>query len=387
MSAFKHLDELLVGFVEKQLAGCGCVVAQRGKIIFEGYYGYADRESKRVMDENNIHRLFSTTKVIVCTAALLLFERGYFLLNDRLDEYLPEFRDMKVVHTERNGSVSIKPAQSPILIKHLFAMTSGIPYDFGISPTEKALKQINEELRAAGNYTLEQLVKKIADVPLLFEPGSNWAYGYGHDILARLIEVISGMSIEQFLHKELFEPLGMNNTGFTFKGDQQSRMATLYVEDGQGGIQPMLPAFGDEMFQPEVTYRGGGIGLFSTPRDYTIFAQMLASGGKHNGERIIGRKTIDLMRANQLNEQQLAQFTGPYSEGYGYGLGVRTLLNLGASNGNSSLGEFGWTGMSGTYALIDPEEQLTIVYMHQRLPNLEREHHLRVRNTVYGCID
>ncbi|GIP16287.1 serine hydrolase [Paenibacillus montaniterrae] len=387
MSAFKHLDELLAGFVEKQIVGCGCVVAQRGTIIYEGYYGYADRESKRVMDENSIHRLFSTTKIIVCTAALLLFERGHFLLNDRLDEYLPEFRDMEVAHTESNGHFSIRPAKSPILIKHLFSMTAGIPYDFGISPTEKALKQINEELKAQGNYTLEQLIKKIAGVPLLFEPGSNWNYGYGHDILARLIEVVSGMSIEQFLHKELFEPLGMNNTGFTFKGDQKARMATLYVEDGQGGIKPMIPGLGDEMFEPGVTYRGGGIGLFSTPRDYSVFAQMLANGGKHEGNHIIGRKTIDLMRANQLNEQQLAQFTGPYSEGYGYGLGVRTLLNLGPSNGNSSLGEFGWSGMSGTYASIDPEEQLSIVYMHQRLPNLEREHHLRVRNTVYGCID
>lgn len=387
MSSFQRLDQLLQGFVEKQITGCGCIVAQRGSVLYENYYGYADRESLRVMDEHSVHRLFSTTKVIVCAAALLLFERGHFLLNDRLDQYLPEFSEMNVAHTESNGHVWLRPAQSPILVKHLFLMTAGIPYDYSDSLTARTLKQLNEELAAEGNYTLEQFVKNIAKAPLLFEPGSSWAYGYGHDILARLIEVVSGMSIEQFLQKELFEPLGMNDTGYTFTGDQEQRMATLYTDDEQGGIKPSIPAIGDETFQPGVAYRGGGLGLFSTPRDYTAFAQMLANGGIYDGKRIMGRKTIDLMRANQLNEQQLAQFTSPYTEGYGYGLGVRTLLNLGASNGNSSIGEFGWTGMTGTYVLIDPEEQLSIVYMHQRLPNLEREHHLRVRNTVYGCID
>jgi len=387
MSTFQHLDKLLSELVEKDIVGCGCVVAQRGHILYENYVGYADRERNLLMTEQSIHRLFSTTKVIVCTAALLLFERGYFLLNDRLDQYLPEFRDMTIAHTESNGHVHLKPAQSPILVKHLFTMTVGVPYPDGNSYTAKVLTRYMEELKAEGNYTLEQFTKKIAQAPLLFEPGSNWAYGLGHDILARLIEVVSGKSIEQFLQDELFQPLGMNETGYTFSGDIEKRMVTLYINDEQGGIKPLIPALGDETFQPGVAYRGGGLGLFSTPRDYTKFAQMLANGGKHEGKRIIGRKTIDLMRANQLNERQLQQFNAPQVEGYGYGLGVRTLLDLGASNGNGTVGEFGWSGMTGTYTLIDPAEQLSIVYMHQRLPSLEREHHHRVRNTVYGCIE
>src|SRR5690606_1637654 len=204
----------------------------------------------------------------------------------------------------------------------------------------KALTQKLVELRAEGNYTLEQFTKKVAQAPLLFEPGSNWAYGLGHDILARLIEVVSGMSIEQFLQQELFQPLGMNDTGYTFSGDQEERMVTLYTDGEQGGIKPLIPALGDETFQPGVAYRGGGLGLFSTPRDYSKFAQMLANGGMHEGKRIIGRKTIELLRANQLNERQLQQFTASHLEGYGYGLGVRTLLDTAASNGNGSVGEF-----------------------------------------------
>ncbi|MCM3634217.1 serine hydrolase domain-containing protein [Paenibacillus camelliae] len=386
MSSFKHLEELLSGFVQKDIAGCGCVVTHHGNIVFEGYYGYADRERNLLMDENSIHRLFSTTKVIICTAAMLLFERGKFLLNDPLSQYLPEFSEMEVVHTSTSGYAWTKPAQSPILVKDLFAMTSGIPYSDGQSLTAMRLRELQEELGAEGTYTLEQLVQKIAQAPLLFEPGSNWAYGFSHDILARLIEVVSGMSIDEFLRKELFEPLGMKDTGYQFSGDQKSRMVTLYAPDEQGGIKP-IPGRNDVAFEPESKFYGGGSGLFSTPKDYTQFAKMLANGGKHEGTQIIGRKTIDLLRANQLTEHQLAQFHNPYSEGYGYGLGVRTLMNIGASNGNSSLGEFGWTGMTGTYVVIDPEEQLSIVYMHQRLPNMEREHHLRVRNTVYGCIE
>jgi len=386
MSSFKHLEELLSDFVHQDIAGCGCVVTQRGNVIFEGYYGYADRERDQLMNEQSIHRLFSTTKVIICTAALLLFERGKFLLNDPLSQYLPEFKEMEVVHTSTTGYAWTKPAQSPILVKHLFAMTSGIPYSDGQSVTAQRLRELQAELGPEGSYTLEDLVKKIAQAPLLFEPGSNWAYGLSHDILARLIEVISGMSIDEFLRKELFEPLNMKDTGYQLSDDQKSRMVTLYAPDDQGGIKP-IPAPADVAFEPESKFFGGGFGLFSTPRDYAQFATMLANGGKHEGVQIIGRKTIDLLRANQLTEHQLAQFHNPYSEGYGYGLGVRTLMNLGASNGNTSIGEFGWSGMTGTYVSIDPEEQLSIVYMHQRLPSMEREHHLRVRNVVHSCVE
>src|SRR5690606_2386317 len=158
----QHLDSLLAGFVEKDIAGCGCIVAQRGNILYENYYGFADRERNIAMTERSVHRLFSTTKVIVCTAALMLFERGHFLLNDRLDQYLPWFRYIQVAHTESNGHVHLKPAQSPILIKHFFSMTVGVPYPDGDSYVAKALTQKLVELRAEGNYTLEQFTKKVA---------------------------------------------------------------------------------------------------------------------------------------------------------------------------------------------------------------------------------
>jgi len=385
MNRLHNIDELLKEFVDQNIVGCGCVVTKNGEMVYEGYYGYADLEQKVLMNERSIHRLYSTTKVIVCTAAMLLFERGKFLLNDPLHLYLPEFKDMQVVHTSPNGNVHVKAAQNPILVKHIFTMTSGIPYEWGESKTHQEITRITGNLNKQGPHTLEQLIKEIAKAPLLFEPGTRWAYGYSHDIVARLVEVISGVTIEQFIQKELFDPLQMNDSGYRFKDDAQSRFVPLYALNENNELAPIW-ARGDENFEPSAIYNGGGLGIYSTPRDYTKFAQMLANGGMSGNQQIIGKRTIDLIRSNHLNAAQLEDFTNPYTAGYGYGLGVRTLIDPVAAHYGGSLGEFGWTGMSGTYTVIDPAEQLSIVYMHQRMPNMEVEHHLRLRNVVYSCL-
>lgn len=385
MSTFQHLDDLLQSFVENQIVGCGCIVAKEGKTIYENYFGYADREKQMLMNEGSIHRLYSTTKVIVCTAAMLLYERGKFLLNDPLEKYLPEFANMKVANTSSNGYITYEPAKSPILVKHIFSMTAGIPYNWGNFLTSSDFNENINKVRNQENHTLEQLVKAIAASPLMHEPGTHWLYGYSHDVVARLVEVISGQTIEQFIQQELLEPLEMKETGYRFKKDFASRFVPLYSPNSSNELVVSI-AEADEYFDPNSTYNGGGVGIFSTVRDYTKFAQMMANEGVYNGKKIIGKATINLIRANQLNEAQLQEFQVPYTSGYGYGLGVRTLMNPVEANYGGNIGEFGWTGMSGTYAVIDPAEKLSIVYMHQRIPNLEFEHHLRVRNTVYGCL-
>lgn len=385
MSNFQHLDELLQSFVEKEIVGCGCIVAKEGQILYENYAGYANREQGTLMSKDSVHRLYSTTKVIVCTAAMLLYERGKFLLNDPVSNYLPQFKHAQVLHTSPNGFVSTQPAKSPMLVKHLFTMTSGLAYDFPGPANSAEMANKLAELKRNGNYTLEQLVDKLAEVPLLFEPGTHWMYGFSHDVLARLVEVVSGQSIDEFVEQELLIPLGMTDSGYRFKGDIKSRLVPLYSPNEQNELV-QASAAGDEHFVENATMNFGGIGLYSTVRDYTKFAQMMANGGVHEGTKIIGRPTIDLIRANHLNELQLKEFTNPYSAGYGYGLGVRTLINPTEAHYGGNVGEFGWTGMSGTYALIDPAEKLSIVYMHQRIPNMELEHHLRLRNAVYGCL-
>lgn len=384
MSSWKHLDEFLQENLKKGPAGCGCAVAQDGEILFEKYYGYADIEKQKPITEKSIFRQFSTTKVIVCTAAMILFERGKFLLQDPIYEYFPEWKDTMVAEKQEDGTYKIRPAKRPIQVRDCFTMSMGIGY-FGDDYTHQMAMKVRQELaKEVGDYTLRQDIRAMSKVPIAFDPGTRWLYGFGHELVAGLIEVVSGKTVGQFLHDEIFEPLGMNSIGYRYFGDLREQMVTLYNRKEDGSLEPMK-AFMDERHEPEAKYEAGGAGLFSSVRDYLIFSQMLACGGEYKGTRIIGRKTIDLMRMNQLNEQQMKDFTFSYVDGYGYGLGVRTMLNP-ARTSNTSVGEFGWTGALGTYVAIDPSERASVVYMHNLVPNMEEYTHHRVRNIAFGAL-
>lgn len=384
MSSWKHLDEFLKENLKKGPAGCGCAVAQDGEILFEQYYGYADIEKQKPITEKSIFRQFSTTKVIVCTAAMILFERGKFLLQDPIYEYFPEWKDTMVAEKQEDGTYKIRPAKRPIQVRDCFTMSMGIGY-FGEDYTHQMAMKVRQELaKEVGDYTLRQDIRAMSKVPIAFDPGTRWLYGFGHELVAGLIEVVSGKTVGQFLHDEIFEPLGMKSTGYRYFGDLREQMVTLYNRKEDGSLEPMK-AFMDERHEPDARYEAGGAGLFSSVRDYLIFSQMLACGGEYKGTRIIGRKTIDLMRMNQLDEQQMKDFTFSYVDGYGYGLGVRTMLNP-ARTSNTSVGEFGWTGALGTYVAIDPSERASVVYMHNLVPNMEEYTHHRVRNIAFGAL-
>lgn len=385
MADFKELSRLLEEILEQGPVGCGCAVARNGEILFEEYHGVKDLESGEPITADSVYRQYSTTKVAVCTGAMMLLERGKFLLNDPIYEYFPEWKDTMVAQPEEDGSYRVRPAKRPILIRDCFSMAMGIGYG-GTDYTHQAAEKVRAQLRAnVGEYTLQQEIKAMAEVPVAFDPGTHWLYGFGHELVAGLIEVVSGKGVGQFLKEELFEPLDMKNTGYHYFGDIRERMVTTYLlkEDDSREASPYFQR--DELFEPEAKYEGGGAGLFSTVRDYLALTQMLACGGEYQGRKIMGRKTIDLMRCNQLNEQQLKEFRNPYLEGYGYGCGVRTLMDPSAGV-NSSVGEFGWTGMLGTYVSIDPAEKLSLVYMHNLFPNREAYIHPRIRNIVYGVL-
>lgn len=389
MAKFDDLSNLLKKFVEDGLPGCGCAIAKDGKILYEGYFGYADLEGKKRISEDSVFRLFSMTKVVICTAAMILFEKGKFLLHEPIYEYFPEYKDTKVFVKDSNGKLHVERAKNPMLIKHAFTMAVGMPYPFlDDSPTAIEMRKIQKELsQRYGKYDIVTEVKAMGSVPIAFEPGTHWLYGYGHDIIAGLIQVVSGKTVGEFLQDEIFGPLGMDSTGYRFNGNIGERVVSCYKKNEDGTLEK-VPGMLDEYHQPDAIYESGGAGLYSTVRDYLKFSQMLANGGYYNGHKIIGKKTIDLMRANQLNEQQLKDFNfnNPYLAGYGYGLGVRTLMNSAEGNSNGSIGEFGWTGALGTYVSIDPSESFSIVYMHQMIPNMEVYHHLRVRAVANGCL-
>jgi len=389
MSTFKHMDELLQSFVDnKEMgpAGCGCAIAQNGEIIYEGYYGYADIESKKPITADSVYRQFSMTKIAIYTVLMMLIEEGKILPQDPIYKFFPEWKKTNKFVVKEDGTVAVEPLQNPILVEHIMNMSCGLPYGHfpDGTPTGNAIYEIEKKLKDAGEYTVRDEIRAVSNVPVAFEPGTHWMYGFGSELAAGVIEVVTGKYIEDAVKDYLLNPLEMNDTGMLYRGDIKDRLVTFYYRK-DGKLIPGAAAM-DEKAVPGGP-QSGCPRLYSSVRDYMKFTQMLANGGMHKGKQIIGAKTIDLMRANRLNETQLKDFRNPYLDGYGYGLGVRTMMSHALGNSNSSIGEFGWTGGSGTWASIDPSEKFSVVYMHNMAPNNELYHHLRVRACAYGCIE
>ena len=385
-----HLDALLQRFVNKTIPGCACVVTHGDETVYEGYHGYADIEADRPMDESTVFRLFSMTKVAIATACMMLYEQGKLLLTDPLYEYFPEYRHSMKCVTLADGSVEVVPTENPILVKHALSMACGLPYGMGSSTdenltlTEREMRRVNETLCKQGSYSLREEIRQSASVPLAFEPGTHWMYGFGSELSAGLIETITGKSIVDALQEMLFEPLGMTSTGMHFFGDVQQRLCTLYSPGEDGTMKPGTLTALDAKHIPGPANERGCPRLFSTARDFAALSQMLACGGSYRGKRLMGRKTVDLFSANILNEQQLKDIASPYMAGYGYSLCMRAMMNPGMGGANASVGEFGWCGAAGTWVSVDPSERFSVVYMQQTLPSEEYYHHLRVRAAAYG---
>lgn len=388
MNRFERLTPLLKSFVDKGPAGCACSVWRNGEELYNGYEGYADLETKTPITEETIYRIYSMSKVITCVAALMLYERGLYLLNDPLYEYLPEFKSSQVYRYTPNGTLYKSPASRPILIKDLFTMSSGLTYEGRESETARHIGRVIESLRAkeasGEKYDIRELTKAIAEVPLAFDPGTHWQYGLSHDVLGALIEVLSNKKFGQFLKDEIFDPLGMKDTFFRIPEDKKHRLCSLYNRSEDGTMIKNTSM--DSNYQPDSIFESGGAGLLSTLKDYSRFSQMLACGGELDGVKIIGSKTINLMSTNHLTPQQLSDFNWPYQAGYGYGLGVRVMIDPASGGCNGSLGEFGWCGMAGTWVMIDTKEKLSAVYMQQMFPNFEAYHQPRLRAVIYGAL-
>ena len=399
MSDFKHLDALLQKYVDDGLPGCSCMIAKKGEILYENYFGWADVENKVPLTGNHVFRQASLTKVAMYTVAMMLYEQGKFLMSDPLYAYFPEWRDSKKMVCRPNGDVDIVPVEQPITIKNIMNMTCGLPYDMIMGdmpvqhPVSQEMAKVMAPLREKGYFTLREQIKAASQVPLTFEPGTRWLYGFASELTAGLLEVIVGKPAEQVIKEMLFEPLQMESSAnFTF-GDLSERLVKNYYlkQDKELGDPDALyvpSAERDAKFVGPLGTVPGFSRVITNCRDYTKLLQMLANGGTYKGEHIIGRKTLDLMRTNTLTDTMIHEdFTNSYLAGYGYGYGVRTLMDQYAGQHNGSIGQFGWTGGSGTWGEADPSEGVSIVYMHNLQPNLEEYHHLRMRAVAYGCLE
>ena len=386
MSTTKDLDRLLQGFVDGGLPGCSLQIAQRGKTLYEGYFGYADLQTKEPVTKQSIFRQASMSKIPLYVTMMMLYERGKFLLTDPISNFFPEWGHMKKFVKKANGSLAVVDTDGPITISDVLSMKCGLPYCNSDAPTDnRTLASMQEAMRPLwekGHYTNREQIAAISKAVLACEPGTQWIYGFSSELAAGIIEAVCGKSIDDVFQELLFDPLGMENTRSHFFGDIQSRMVKLYAKGQDGTLQETASAL-DRKHLPGEENETGWARIFSNGNDFTKLMQMLANGGVHEGRRIMGRKTIDMMRANGLPQL----FDDVYNAGYGYGYGVRTLVDKEKGNHNGSIGAFGWTGGFGTWCEADPEDGVSIVYMHNMIPNEERYYHLRMRTVAYGLID
>lgn len=399
MSTANDLDRLLQGFVDRGLPGCSLHIARKGELLYEGYFGWADIENRIPLSETHLFRQASLTKIAMYTTAMMLYEKGLFLMSDPLYEYFPEWRYSTKAVRRENGEVEIVPTSKPITVKNILNMTCGLPYDMIMGdmpvqhPTSQAMAEAMKPLKERGHYTLREQIAAMSKVPLAFEPGERWLYGFASELTAGLLEVLCGKPAELVIKEMLFEPLGMDSSAnFLLEDFAQRLVKNYYLQDGkklgEENALYILPPEREAKFTGPLGSVSGFSRVITNGSDYTKLMQMLANGGVYNGERIMGRKTIDLMRTNTLTETMIREdFSNTYLAGYGYGYGVRTLLDKAAGNHNGSLGAFGWTGGSGTWAEADPSEGVSIVYMHNLQPNFEEYHHLRMRAAAYGFLE
>jgi CubicO group peptidase (beta-lactamase class C family) len=356
---------------EGKLPGTITLVARRGKIAHFECQGRMDIEADKMVSEDTIFRIYSMTKPITSVALMMLYEDGHFQLDDPVSRFVPAFENMEVFVSGNNVEYETQPAERQITIRDLLTHTSGLTYGFMRASVVDALYRDNgvEESK-----TQAEMVDKLSALPLLFTPGSRWSYSVATDVCGRLVELISGESFDQFLQEQIFEPLGMVDTGFAVPENKVHRFAANYERTVDDGLR-LIDSPETSRYAQDITYFSGGSGLVSTARDYLRFAQMLLNKGELEGERILGRKTVELMTSNHLpGNGDLTSMGQPvFSEtpydGIGFGLGFSVMLDPATANILGTPGEFAWGGAASTYFWVDPEEELIAILLTQLMPS------------------
>ena len=363
---------------QRGFSGISTMLARRGQVIHFQQVGWQDRESRTPLSADAIFRIYSMTKPIICVALMTLYEEGRFQLFDPVAKFLPAFGKVRVQTGTTPSDIQEVDLIRPLTIRDLFTHTSGLTYNFlEDSPVSELYRQAG--LLSDAGRSLEAMIGELARLPLAFQPGTKWHYSMAIDVLAHLIEVISGQPLADFLNERLFAPLGMTDTGFSVPPDKRDRIATMYghpdiavntfsriFEAWTAGFNERIDVDATYPMTNTHSFARGGHGLFSTAWDYMRFAQMLLNRGELDGVRILAPKIADLMHMNHTPAALLPyEIGGIPAGGYGFGLGSRVLLNVAESQLPGSVGEFGWGGAAKTYYWVDPQEQLVGVLMTQ----------------------
>jgi len=385
-----RIDSLVQEYVDKKwIAGATVLVARNGKIVYYKGLGYDDVDKKTPMKKDAICRIASQTKAITSVAVMMLYEDGKILLGDPISKYIPEFKNPRVLDkfNPADTTYTTVAAKREITIHDLLTHTSGIAY---AQIGSKESNAIYYKAGVVGGIGVDKIIladkmKILGRLPLMHQPGEKWTYGLNTDLLGYLIEIVSGMSLDQFFRKKIFEPLGMKDTYFYLPPDKRNRLATLYKEDStkhiekdgetyelNGILYVNYPAMNG-------TYYSGGGGLSSTAYDYSIFMQMLLNGGEYNGKRILSRSTIRMMTANQIGDLDIG------TDKFGLGFGIATEKS--AASSPASVGTFSWGGMFSSSYWIDPKERIVAQLFLQQFPNSHGDIHEKFKALVYQAIN
>ena len=364
----QRIDALLTEYTAaNRVPGAIALVMQNGQVVYRRAFGLADVAAQAPLRTDAIVRIASQTKAVTSVGLMLLYDEGKFQLDDPISKYLPAFANPKVLATfnAADSSYTTVPAQREVTIRQLLTHTSGISYPV------IGTKEANAIYAKAGipsgigtpSGSLATSMEALGKLPLLFQPGERFSYGLSVDVLGRLIEVLSGQPLDQYLRRRLFEPLGMRDTWFYLPADKQARLAKLYSEDAAKATVPMQPLgrMAPDYPKAKGTYFSGGAGLSSTIDDYAVFLQMLLNGGTHNGQRLLKPATVALMTQNQIGEVN----QGDHKFGLGFSLTTaKNVQPFGLSEGS-----YEWGGIFGTTYWVDPKANLVALVYTQKYPS------------------
>lgn len=380
-----RIDAFFQKTVEDQkVAGARAVIMQNGREVYARNWGYRDLAAQAPMSDDTIFQIYSMTKPIMSVAVMMLHEEGHFRLSDPIAQYIPELANLRVYDPETGtGTPPTRPARSQPTIHDLLTHRAGFTYGFlDFTPVGALYRETGIDMPA--DKSLAEFVEMVGKIPLRFDPGTQWLYSISPDILGRLVEVVSGMPLGEFLEQRIFGPLDMRDTEFKFAAEKADRRAMLYSRKGvtenyakQGfgampsgpGLEPAHPGLFIG-YGAEAHFESGGGGLVSTTHDYLRFAQMLLNGGALDGVRLLAPNTVHMMRQNQIGDMGTSARISPTmpGPGVGFGLGFGMITDQGLSGGVLPEQSYFWGGAAGTFFWVDPVNQLTAIFMMQVLP-------------------
>lgn len=382
--ALQRITDTFQDYVDDgRLPGMAALVLRDGRVVYRDAVGYRDREADDALETSDIFRIASQTKAVVSVAVMMLQEEGRLLISDPVSTYLPAFEGTTVAVPRGEGGYDVVESERPITLRHLLTHTAGIDYGTGPAADRWEEAGLTGWYLAHRDEPIRATADRMAGLPLSAQPGEEWIYGYSTDILGAVVEVASGLPLDEFLRTRIFEPLKMEDTHFYLPPEKRERLAAVYNLRAGEPLRrapegPGMETQGQYVEGPRKSFSGGA-GLLSTPRDYARFLQTLLNGGVLEGVRILSPKSVELMTSDHVGDLYGGQALG-------FGLGFRVRLDVGAAGEPGSVGEYGWGGAYNTTYWVDPVEELVVVYFTQVRPTAGLDDQRKLRALVYGAI-